>query len=234
MTDKERPFIDAAIKSVLQQSRPCNVIVLLNEASELFNDLDAAYPSVHFIRTRLQPLGAMRNFGLQFVDTAWVAYLDGDDVWLPHKLERQHQFISQTGVDLVGCDYVMINEAGLRFSYALSHFIPAPSSWFARTETMRKCPFEEALGIPEDGRWWTKYARGNAVARTLRLSEFLLEYRVRGESLSEGSAPGKRKRMVKKIAESSGVARRSVMLMTWLGSRALVNRQYKATLLPRH
>lgn len=232
MTDKERPFIDATLKAVMQQTLPCKTIVLLNEASDKFEGLETAYPTARFIRTKLRPLGAMRNFGLQFVETEYVAYCDGDDVWLPQKLERQHEFITKAGVDLVGTDSVMINEAGVRFAFALSHVIPAPSSWFARAETMRRCPFDETLMISEDCVWWSTYARGAVLARTLRLSEFLLEYRVRGNSLSEVSAPGKRKRVFKRIAESSGVARQSVMLMTWLLSRLLVRRQYKASLFP--
>lgn len=232
MTDKERPFIDATLKSVMYQTLPCKTIVLLNEASDQFNDLEAAYPFARFIRTKIRPPGAMRNFGLQFVETKWVAFCDGDDVWLPRKLEKQHQLIADEDVDLVGTDSVLINEGGVKFAYAMSHVIPAPSSWFASTEIMRRCPFEETLFTSKDCLWWSTYARGADSVRTLRLSEFLLEYRVRGSSLSSVSAPGKRKRVFKRIAESSGVARRSVMLMTWLLSRVLVRRQYKASLFP--
>ena len=35
------------------------------------------------------PLGAARNFGLQFCKAEYIAFLDTDDIWLEHKLETQ-------------------------------------------------------------------------------------------------------------------------------------------------
>lgn len=42
-----------------------------------------------------------RNRALAQVDTAWVAFCDDDDEWLPHHLERCVQHQHRTGADLV-------------------------------------------------------------------------------------------------------------------------------------
>lgn len=37
-------------------------------------------------------LAAAKNYGLQFCDTPWIAFLDADDQYLPTKLERQLEY----------------------------------------------------------------------------------------------------------------------------------------------
>lgn len=51
-------------------------------------------------------LPAARNFGVAQAGGDWIAFLDDDDLWLPHKLERQMAAARQTGADMIACDYV--------------------------------------------------------------------------------------------------------------------------------
>jgi len=175
MTDHERAYIETTIDSVLAQTYPCDVIVLLNQASNLFDGLEQKYLSVRFIRTDIRPLGAMRNFGMTFVNTRWVAFLDGDDIWWPKKIELQLACALAENAQLIGCDYRLIDEANLPFAYALSNVIALPSSWFTAAETMRDNKFREEPMIFEDVEWWNDYALPGGKIETKRLSKVLVD-----------------------------------------------------------
>lgn len=47
-------------------------------------------------------LGDAKNFGISLIDTEWVAFLDGDDLYLPKKLELQINYIKNNYVDFLG------------------------------------------------------------------------------------------------------------------------------------
>jgi glycosyltransferase involved in cell wall biosynthesis len=47
-----------------------------------------------------------RNAGIERSRGEWIAFLDDDDLWLPHKLDRQIADARLTGADMIACDYV--------------------------------------------------------------------------------------------------------------------------------
>lgn len=84
--------IAAALESVLTQSvRPAEVIVV-DDASpdDSAARARAAYPGVRILarETNGGPAAA-RNAGVAAATQPWIAFLDGDDVWLPWRLEVQ-------------------------------------------------------------------------------------------------------------------------------------------------
>lgn len=46
-----------------------------------------------------------RNYGLREAKGKWIAFLDGDDVWLPQKLEKQLQFMVDNDYKFTYTDY---------------------------------------------------------------------------------------------------------------------------------
>lgn len=95
--------LDQAIRSVLVQTIPAQAIVVVDDGS---TDGTAAVatafgsPVIVVQQGNLGP-GAATTMGFRQVTTPYVATLDSDDVWLPHKIEVQSRRFAEEP-DLVG------------------------------------------------------------------------------------------------------------------------------------
>lgn len=95
--DEER-FLEEAIESVFQQTFQDWELLLVDDGStdgstEIARRCAAAHPGrVHALEHEghaNRGMSASRNLGIERARGEFVAWLDGDDVWLPRKLERQ-------------------------------------------------------------------------------------------------------------------------------------------------
>ncbi len=85
-----RTTLGRALRSVCEQSEPVEQIVVVDDGS---TDASAAmvardYPGVELIRQRNRGVSAARNRGIEAARGDWIALLDSDDAWLPHKIAR--------------------------------------------------------------------------------------------------------------------------------------------------
>ena len=53
-------------------------------------------------KDKKQGLAYAIEFGLKYVDTEWVGFLDGDDLYLPDKIEKQLHYIDNNEIDFLG------------------------------------------------------------------------------------------------------------------------------------
>jgi glycosyltransferase involved in cell wall biosynthesis len=200
MTDAERPFIRETLQSVQNQTLPCETIVVVLESNTWIVDTAAAFPHFQILRRPPGWAGAARNTGIAAARTEFVAFLDGDDVWLPDKTKMQIDFLRDGCRDFVGVDHMLMTEEGKPFAYGLARYIPMPSAWMVRRETMLRYPFDPNLSAgTEDVIWW--WSTWSTV-RKFRLPEPLIRYRVRRQSLSS-AAPSKRRKLA--LAKLSGL-----------------------------
>lgn len=86
-------YIAAAIRSVLAQNWPNLEIMVVDDGSsdnsaELVRNI---FPEVRLIQQANQGVAAARNNGIAQAQGEWIAFLDADDIWLPGKLQAQHQ-----------------------------------------------------------------------------------------------------------------------------------------------
>jgi glycosyltransferase involved in cell wall biosynthesis len=84
-------FIDEAVTSALTQTHGDVEIIVVNDGStdETAQRL-AAFGDRIIVHNQVNAgLSSARNSGVRKATGDWVAFLDADDVWLPHKLEMQ-------------------------------------------------------------------------------------------------------------------------------------------------
>lgn len=85
-------LVHEAVDSVLTQTfRDLEVIIVDDGSTDDTSAVLAMYtdPRVRVIYQENQGKGAARNTGIRAACSEYVAFLDSDDLWLPHKLERQ-------------------------------------------------------------------------------------------------------------------------------------------------
>lgn len=107
-------FIDDAIQSVFRQTRqPDEVIVVDDCSTDGSADIVAKYRhKIIYIRQE-KNIGNLRNAlsGLKAATGDIVAFLDGDDVWMPNKLEAiEKEFLQDEEVVLVSHDFIRVDE----------------------------------------------------------------------------------------------------------------------------
>jgi len=90
-------YIAEAILSVRAQTVPPRQIVVVDDGS---TDRTAAVvkglgADIQLIQQENRGSGAATTVAIQAVTTALIAGLDSDDVWLPHKMERQLRLLQE-------------------------------------------------------------------------------------------------------------------------------------------
>ena len=114
--DVER-FLPECIDSVLAQTFKDWELVLVDDGSrnhsiQIARSYAGTYPDrIRFIASSFhEPQGpsSARNLGRQYARGKWIAYLDSDDIWVPHKLEQQVDIIydhPEVGMVIGGTTY---------------------------------------------------------------------------------------------------------------------------------
>src|SRR5262245_37014903 len=107
-------YIDAAIQSVLGQTRQSDEIIVVDDCStDGSADIVAKHGQKIIYIKQERNIGALRNSlsGLKAATGDVVAFLDGDDVWMPEKLEAiEKEFLQDEEVVLVSHDFVEVDE----------------------------------------------------------------------------------------------------------------------------
>ncbi|MGE5942771.1 MAG: glycosyltransferase family 2 protein, partial [Flavobacteriales bacterium] len=110
-------YISEAINSIINQTYTNWELLLIDDAST-----DKTFEMVQpFLKNHNilllnndKNLGAAmtRNKGIEAATGDYIAFLDGDDVWKPNKLEEQLAFMETNNGDVCFSSYDLINEKG--------------------------------------------------------------------------------------------------------------------------
>jgi glycosyltransferase involved in cell wall biosynthesis len=167
-----------AVRSALAQSvRDLEVVVVLDGEDPVTRKAVRAIadPRVRLVELSVpRGAGGARNAGVEAVRSDWVAFLDDDDVWLPHKLELQ--LARADGTDrpvIVACRMETRTDSGSEIlprrlpakREALSDYLFVRRGWrkregilqtsmlLARTDLMRRVRFREDLRYNDETDW---------------------------------------------------------------------------------
>jgi glycosyltransferase involved in cell wall biosynthesis len=162
-----KPFVEEAIRSVFSQTYPALEIIIVDDGStdgtkQVVSRLAGPIPITCLYQER-QGVAVARNTGVSVARGDWIAFLDQDDVWYPHKLQvladcfKTHP---ETAFFFSGGDIIDAkgNPVPLRLQpnelsrevYQSDH-TPLPSTIILRTEAYKQAGgFNASLGDGSD------------------------------------------------------------------------------------
>ena len=199
-------FVAETLDSVFAQTFQNYELIVINDGSpdtaELEIILEPYLEKIIYLRQQNAGAGAARNAGIERARGEFVAFLDGDDVWLPEFLESQIEFLEKNDFDIVYADAIIFGSSIYRGRTFMEN---APSGGVADfnalldlrcnvitsgTVARRRSIVEAGLFEPEkvsaeDFMLWLKMARNGA--RFGYQKSVLLKYRVHLDGLSGDS-----------------------------------------------
>lgn len=124
-------YLPQAIDSVLAQTYPAHELIVVDDGStDDSREVLARYGSrIRVIHQENQGVSVASNAGAAVATGELLAFLDADDYWLRHKLERQvGRFLSEPGLGLVHCGMEEVDPDGT----VLSRRLDGLEGWVAR------------------------------------------------------------------------------------------------------
>jgi teichuronic acid biosynthesis glycosyltransferase TuaG len=110
-------YIAETIESVIAQSHKDWELLVVDDGSsdgtaQIISEYAAKDQRVRLIQSPgNEGAGPARNRALAAARGRYIAFLDGDDIWLPQKLERQLRFMQTSGAYFTFTAYEMVSEA---------------------------------------------------------------------------------------------------------------------------
>ena len=137
-------YIEATLKSVLAQTLPPDEVLVIDDGSK-DNTAEIAQSfngCVKVFRRANAGQGASRNFGVQQATSEWIALMDSDDLWVPHKLERQMlELAANPQADVCYSARVRVTQADPSAPLAYLAVVPAPEAGNVRRALHRNTSF---------------------------------------------------------------------------------------------
>ncbi len=195
-------FIAESIRSVMQQSFKNWELIVVDDASadksvDLVKTLCTEDERIRLIQLEQNSGAAVaRNTAIESARGRYIAFLDGDDLWLPHKLELQLAFMQETGAAFSFSAYNRIEVSGHhltpigvpeRLAYqdlCKTNYIGCSTAIYdTQVYGVRFMPL---IRKRQDYGLWLDLLRDGQQARGL--NETLATYRVRTDSISANKA----------------------------------------------
>ena len=196
-------YIGDALNSVLAQTFTDHEIIVINDGSpdtEALEKVLAPYMSrIIYLKQENRGVSAARNTGINAARGSLIAFLDGDDTWLPHYLEVQVEGIqADPSIDVLYPNVMMFGDASgtgeefmtlcpsngeVTFERLILQECNVSNCSIARRETIiRAGLFDETLRSVEDFDLWLRVIKGGG--RIAYHRDVLARYRRRPGSLT--------------------------------------------------
>lgn len=199
-------FIGETLDSVFSQTFQDFEVLVINDGSPDTRELERvlqSFPSkLIYIKQENQGAAAARNAGLLAARGDLVAFLDGDDTWLPSFLEKQLELLKGSNADLVFADALLFGDsplAGRTFmqveppqgDVTPENLLSVKVTVLTSTVLARKAPildvglFDVPMRRGQDFDLWLRLAK--AGARFAYRREVLANHRIVESGLSGGT-----------------------------------------------
>jgi len=191
------PFLAEAVKSMLDQTFIDFEFIIINDGStdsseeiiQSFSDKRITY----FSNPENKGLVYSLNKGLEASRGLLIARMDGDDISLPNRLERQFEYLSMhPEADLVATQVQLINENGqhtgfwkedrennspelIREFLAINNCIAHPTI-LAKADVIKKLGYRASQGQAEDYDLWLRWISAGKTIH--KLNEVLVKHRI--------------------------------------------------------
>lgn len=195
-------FVESSIRSVLAQTFVDWELVVVDDASDDASPQIVRRFAKQDERIRLVQLernggaAVARNAAIDLSRGRYLAFLDGDDLWVPHKLERQVAFMQENGVAFSYGAYDRVDENGdclsavgvpakLRYCDLLKTcYIGCLTAMYDTNVFGRR--YMPLIRRRQDYALWLELLRDGGTA--MGLNQVLGVYRVRSGSISSNKA----------------------------------------------
>ena len=195
--------IAETLGSVLAQTFKNYEIILVNDGSpdteKLESELQPFYDEIIYAKQENRGASCARNSAISLSRGELIAFLDGDDVWLPEHLESQVGFLEHANLEMVYCDAYLFgdvfDDAKTFMENAPSNGVVSPISLLSaecnvitsgtilKKEILEKTDlFDAKLPFMQDFDLWFRLAKSGAKISYQR--KVLIKYRVHAQGLS--------------------------------------------------
>lgn len=111
----------SAVRSAIEQTHPNTEIIVVDDGStedmaEVQDELASLGERGRYIRQENAGPAAARNAGWADAKGSFVAFLDADDLFVPHKIERQLRFMEAEGLSMAHTSYMRFDRPSGEFS----------------------------------------------------------------------------------------------------------------------
>ena len=188
-----------AVESVLAQTFADFEVIVVDDGSSEPMTLPVGIAADARVRSVRQPhrgASAARNQGIASAKGRLIAFLDSDDLFLPHKLERQvDQMARRPDVCFSHTSYLTMNSGGQEirtiesggfggrvYPLIVTQCPIATPTVMIRREALRELKFDESVYPGEDLLLWTQLARRGEV---LGIQEPLTAVRMHGDNAAD-------------------------------------------------
>ncbi len=174
-THNRWPMVGEAIESVIKQSYKDFEVIVVDDGSddESLKGMEKFGSSLSVLVQSRRGVAAARNFGVRHSRGAYLSFLDSDDLWQRHKLERQVAFMkANPEVQICQTEEVWIRNgvkvnpkkrhqkpSGDIFRASLELCLVSPSSVMMKRELYERMDgFDESFEVCEDYDLWLRIA----------------------------------------------------------------------------
>ena len=110
--------IAESICSVQQQTHEFWELIIVNDGSidttgDICKDFASKDARIVYLEQSNGKQGKARNTGIKNARGPLIAFIDADDIWMPHKLKEQIAFMNIMNADVVFSDTILIDEQGI-------------------------------------------------------------------------------------------------------------------------